>query len=755
MSERDTDMAEEEEANSLSFEDARPAEAVIRSIFTDAAGPYTGATPLDRLEYDAIVVAAGHSRFFVEYVSGLFAASRLDSEECFEMVILLVKKYGRGDLWQQAWPVDAYLETGPKFGGDWANNVVQGEIASWRTLARELESIGATREDIGTFASLLADAMKVCSLHWFPRLPVIFDPAIVGSKARIAQFLLRAKKITWTALYDFYRPALMGKKENVLDRWGRRQSSDLVDAFEKEVESAALNGTQRPLSPKEWEFRLSWRLMRLKFATGRPSGDAQAQYDGIVLEVEDLSKRYGIMELPQIKRSDMGYPCWEFIGAMWTALDANVPEAVTKTYDAWKNEIADTTDAQERQALKLRFGQMTCHLQAGWPYAPKSPARSKEHLWKSLKKRLVDLGMSPVLAKAFKRVENMAFILAGSGVLVEPPPLLYGVQPRDYIFEQLEPAFLEHELAYWSPAWDNFALRESPRYMERDLLVAAKARIWEEARSNGGPVWGPEQEDWRVKWNGWRDIFVGPDPSTILAGRFRDLHQDVEELAERFGEFVRPSSSLTISEYSEEDFGKLSRSVRGRMKTAATIACRQFYTTAVNSEEKPAYQTLVEILVTNINEGGPYFAPWDPPATLQTDRDPRARGSGTDRSGLKGEWRFKGNVGKGGFGQVSCWEEVDGSNNIVDRLILKESYTRSWDSSSWWVGDVNLRRPKEYFFAKYVADLPDGACFAKPKAYAIYENIKMYRLYMEYCRHGDLDHMLRYYTTDNKKALGM
>ncbi|CZT22163.1 uncharacterized protein RCC_08032 [Ramularia collo-cygni] len=719
-----------EQTQPLSPEDARPAEYAVRTMFQ---------LPHDALGNDDLA-QLGISNFCTRYVKGIMSKERSDSEDCFEMVFLLLKKYGPGEIWQHAWPIDTYLKCGVDFGGDWDDPYSQAEVESRRSRARELEVIGASRDDIGSFASLCEDAKKAGSLYSFQTLPSLFSSGAEGVNATVARFLHQLKRVTWSALESINNDARLVKKYATCRKWGQDYISE-ANNLEKETILESESGERRPMSPGGWDFRLQWRLMGKKFAAGRPTTEDQVQYDAILLYVEELFTRYGTLQLPQPKRVEgSNFDCKDFCDTMWKALEIELQMSVDQVYERWKGVLGETTDQDERGKLKSRFTIMHTHVEAGWAYGLEN-RRPREHLWLSIERRLNALGLPSTVAAEFRRLSNMAHILAGSGIFVAPPILLPGVGAAEYVFEVLGPAFVEYELAYWGPIWDSFAIRNPNMYMQRSDLIAAKTRMWDKARSDNGPIYGPEQEDWRMMWEKLRDTFEAPDPSSVLAGRFRDLHQEVEGLVEIFGAFVRPRSSRGNFVYSEKNFAALTRSVRKRMSSAAKKACTQFQHVAVNEEERPAYEALVGTLQTNIRKGGPYFAPWKLPVILESDKDPRARGSGTDRSGLKGTWKFQGNVGKGGFGQVSSWHQIDENNNVIDRLIVKEAYTpytTAWDDPTWWIGDVDLRRPKEYFFAKYLAELPGGSCITKPRAYAIYEGIKMYRLYMEYCQHEDL-----------------
>lgn len=91
-------------------------------------------------------------------------------------------------------------------------------------------------------------------------------------------------------------------------------------------------------------------------------------------------------------------------------------------------------DQAERQRLKLRYALMRRSTKSGWCYGVKTPARPREHLWISIERRLTDLDISSGTMMVFHKLSDTAHVLAGSGILVEPPTLENGVSASDYVY---------------------------------------------------------------------------------------------------------------------------------------------------------------------------------------------------------------------------------------------------------------------------------------------------------------------------------
>lgn len=90
---------------------------------------------------------------------------------------------------------------------------------------------------------------------------------------------------------------------------------------------------------------------------------------------------------------------------------------------------------------------MAQHVEAGWAYGVKTPALAREQLWASIGRRLETLGMSRSVSDTFTRLYETSIILAGSVISIKPPPFRYGVDPRDYVLDELKTVPIEHELA--------------------------------------------------------------------------------------------------------------------------------------------------------------------------------------------------------------------------------------------------------------------------------------------------------------------
>ena len=111
---------------------------------------------------------------------------------------------------------------------------------------------------------------------------------------------------------------------------------------------------------------------------------------------------------------------------------------------------------------------------------------------------------------------------------------------------------------------------------------------------------------------------------------------------------------------------------------------------------------------------------------------------------LPGEFVFLESIGSGGYGQAGLWVEYDDYGGIVQRLVLKETYTieANWNAPFIWEGNINDRYPLEVSVHSRLSDIDkDATCIVRFLAHAVYVRKQMYRTYCEYCPHGDLNNL--------------
>ncbi|KAK3708762.1 hypothetical protein LTR37_011283 [Vermiconidia calcicola] len=122
-----------------------------------------------------------------------------------------------------------------------------------------------------------------------------------------------------------------------------------------------------------------------------------------------------------------------------------------------------------------------------------------------------------------------------------------------------------------------------------------------------------------------------------------------------------------------------------------------------------------------------------------------AQNIGFDNDQIPGNWTFLTTLGHGGFGHAGLWVKYDGSCRILDRNVVKETYLGSagWDQEVHWSEPIDARKPREATIQSLLNPLPEAFNVVQLRDTRVYDDRKMYRLYMEYCEHGDLESLIR------------
>ncbi|KXS99203.1 hypothetical protein AC579_7832 [Pseudocercospora musae] len=129
----------------------------------------------------------------------------------------------------------------------------------------------------------------------------------------------------------------------------------------------------------------------------------------------------------------------------------------------------------------------------------------------------------------------------------------------------------------------------------------------------------------------------------------------------------------------------------------------------------------------------PYGAGVRSPLAASFTDNARAIGFDHERSRQEaGRWQQMGPLGNGAFGHVGVWALYDKCGRVVNRLALKDTYFARMRNMSeavdWWnEGNFMLNQSQ------------DSENIVQCRAYSIYDEKRMYRLYLEYCPHADLE----------------
>lgn len=129
--------------------------------------------------------------------------------------------------------------------------------------------------------------------------------------------------------------------------------------------------------------------------------------------------------------------------------------------------------------------------------------------------------------------------------------------------------------------------------------------------------------------------------------------------------------------------------------------------------------------------------PWSIEAAA---RYAKALGFGTELDGGD-SWSFHSSLGKGGNGHAGLWIQRDDMENIIDRIVIKETWLgrEDWkDISKGGVlrkaGKTNGRMAEEAYIHTVLTGMEGSdQCIVDIRASSLYDDLFMYRLYLEHC----------------------
>ncbi|EME83620.1 uncharacterized protein MYCFIDRAFT_196840 [Pseudocercospora fijiensis CIRAD86] len=283
----------------------------------------------------------------------------------------------------------------------------------------------------------------------------------------------------------------------------------------------------------------------------------------------------------------------------------------------------------------------------------------------------------------------------------------------------------------------------------------------------------PREEFWNVAWE-WlskkaKNEIQNRKAETMRAkNRFDDLFALVMTLQNE-RQLVRAPAwpeKMSVEAYCEE----ISKTIDDHRKRSLRDARKAWeHAIAVNKalenhERVSELERGLEEIEWRVESGGQPFTikDWDNsdlPEFVPASKDPaemaQAIGVDSDRAAFpeQGTWEFSNMLGSGTYGNVSLWTRKDESGSITGRTAIKEAYLGprpgkskdSWNNARFWCHPMSIRYPMEAGIMRRLNDLQHSESIVQNLAYASYDAKKMFRLYLEFCEHGDLNELIKAY----------
>ncbi|KXS97366.1 hypothetical protein AC578_9614 [Pseudocercospora eumusae] len=382
-------------------------------------------------------------------------------------------------------------------------------------------------------------------------------------------------------------------------------------------------------------------------------------------------------------------------------------------------------------------------------------SRFRDH-WESYFSRLERFNVSTAQRASFEQLFHRSIRLVNLSYVPQTPALEYYMTPDVlyyYVHQAVvltETRYIQDTLIYhrakWSPhieAVRNSCGNDGAAYLEQEWIGLANyfrssldARILREIDLN---------DIWAAQWSGRVGQLAALHLPRRMQIRFNDLVDRIQELAKNNNGLIFPHEMptvATVGEYCDALNDEITDVLVGSVHNQWVVWNR-------DPETRARYGRLRSNVAAGHAPYGPdQESPTNQKNAIISDRAGRLS-FGSERAGLpaeQGYWINKGILGKGGWGCASIWLRYNANGSIVERVVTKEGYLGSkWDSERYWHGPKADRVPLEYILQRTLSNLPKANNIVHCLAYGLYERFRMYRLYMEYCQHGDLEQSLREY----------
>ncbi|KAF7188039.1 Serine/threonine-protein kinase KIN3 [Pseudocercospora fuligena] len=375
--------------------------------------------------------------------------------------------------------------------------------------------------------------------------------------------------------------------------------------------------------------------------------------------------------------------------------------------------------------------------------------------WRSYFSRLERLNVSTAQVASFEQLCKHSIRLVNLSYVPHTPTWEYYMRPQD-LYTQLHQAVAVTEMQYIQDTLRNHRAKWSPHiedvrnrcgnggaaYLEREWNGLANqfrsnldARVLREIDTN---------DIWNAQWSGRLSQLAALNLTRRMQIRFNDLFDRIKELAKDNNGLIFPHempTGATVGKYCDALNDEITDVLVGSVYN-------QWVGRNRNSETRARYGRLRSHVAAGHAPYGPdQESPTKNKSATISDRAGRLS-FGSERAILpeQGYWMNKGILGKGAWGCASIWLRYNANGSIVERVVTKEGYLGSkWDLEQYWHGPKADRVPLEYILQRALSKSPKADNVVHCQAYGLYERFRMYRLYMEYCQHGDLEQNLKEY----------
>ncbi|KAK4555832.1 hypothetical protein LTR86_007052 [Recurvomyces mirabilis] len=153
----------------------------------------------------------------------------------------------------------------------------------------------------------------------------------------------------------------------------------------------------------------------------------------------------------------------------------------------------------------------------------------------------------------------------------------------------------------------------------------------------------------------------------------------------------------------------------------------------------------------------PSVPPPGPPQPVWTkSRKAQQLQFGNPFPGSLDQWQWAQSLGEGGQGHAGLWVRYDQDGYVIDRMAVKELwYDNPGDRTHkgiWKDIDLGVRTCLEDDVHKMLSGLESSGSIVRHRAGVLYDQLRMQRIYMEYCALGSLQDLRQRHDTARREA---
>jgi hypothetical protein len=605
----------------------------------------------------------------------------------------LIERYGAGVIWDRSWPIEVYSTQPLDFDGRWdvwEDDTMTNLRQVWLVAYIDVIDQSPSAEDIAVFIDAYLKA------KYLARAGISVEPlAKANTDIDPTSYARHTHVAVVKEQIKHFREEQQKAHEGIEKRFGRTVREEF-DAICNETRTEWIQDeTPGNLELHPILSTVNWTSMQDIFKTWSPTTEQQVAFEEFMYLVETIIDRYETFMPPPADLA--GLTCVTFLEHM-------------------QKEIADSYEVYRDAALKL------------WTDTLKMPENA------------------PRKAELLKR-----FVLSYKHTKLGGWPTSY-----KYIMTNDENVDARNK-HYWSRKWDTEIriCEVLQRSEEAKRFRRLQVQMLADTSTPEGPFpYGPRTGWYSAAWEEILRRAEKENASCVTIGRLNDLHARGDKLLQLSGMITLPldwPEEMSADEYTGAAIHHYVPQLQSQYKLYWKDMKK------VSTVDSDAWDIMYRRMINNVSLGQDFYGPPPMEEEYVGDRGPQLAKlldvKGGDRSGLEGRWNFRGTLGAGAFGHVGYWERVDNNRDVMDRIAVKETYLRdNWDNELYWDGENDLRRPREFLFAEYLAGLPESDNIVKPRTYAIYDTLRMHRIYMEYCEHGTMKEMLKSYIKEDMVA---